>query len=112
GSAPPPNGAGGLRGFVREWEQASRGIPNKGFPSEWPALELLFTLLSWFPNFQTDPEHQVWLEAITRTIASAGMASPYGMQIHIASDHVARSRESFIRDALLPLAMNEAEVDE
>jgi DNA helicase-2/ATP-dependent DNA helicase PcrA len=109
---PRPSGDGGLRGFVDRWQRVSRGSPDEAFPPDWPALELIFKLISWIPGFQGNPEHQVWLEAITRTIASSGMGSPYGMQVLQSNDHRTRSRESLIRDALLPIAENEVEVDE
>lgn len=105
---PPP---GGLRTFVSEWQRASLG-QNTRFPSDWPTLELVYKLITWIPDYQNNPEHQVWLEAITRNISSAGMASPYGMQLHRANTHRERSRESFIRDALLPIAENEVDIDE
>jgi DNA helicase-2/ATP-dependent DNA helicase PcrA len=109
---PAPADRGGLRRFVGEWQRVSRGGHNDAFPRDWPALELIFKLITWMPSFQTDPEHQVWLEAITRTLADAGMASPYGMQLWQVDPHRDRSRESLIRDGLLPIAENEVEVDE
>lgn len=109
---PAPSDDGGLRGFVDDWQAASSRTPRDDWPADWPALELIFTLITWIPPFQNDPEHQVWLEAIARTISSAGMASPYGMQILRIDPHRDRSRESLIRDALLPIAENEVEVDE
>lgn len=108
---PVPNNAGGLQDFVNSWSSASLG-QRHDFPHDWPALELIFKLITWIPGFQNDPEHQVWLEAITRTVSSAGMASPYGMQLFHSNAHRDRSRESFIRDALLPIAENEIDVDE
>lgn len=102
---------GGIHTFVNEWQSASRGERSL-FPSDWPVLELVYKLITWLPAFQNNPEHQVWLEAITRSISSAGMASPYGMQLYRANTHRERSRESFIRDALLPIAENEVDVDE
>ncbi|MDD2211706.1 MAG: ATP-dependent helicase [Clostridia bacterium] len=102
---------GGIHTFVNEWQKASLGQHNR-FPSDWPVLELVYKLITWLPTFQNNPEHQVWLEAITRSISSAGMVSPYGMQLYQANPHRERSRESFIRDALLPIAENEVEVDE
>jgi DNA helicase-2/ATP-dependent DNA helicase PcrA len=83
------------------------------------------------PQFQSDAEHQVWLEAITRVVASAGSVSPYGMQLiqnywrdgkivtqtrkrtngTVAND-VQESRNSFVRDALLALAGDETDIDE
>ncbi len=109
---PMPSIQGGLGGFVGHWASVSMGGSNDAFPPDWPVLELIFKLITWIPGFQGDPEHQVWLEAITRTVSSAGMGSPYGMQIYKNHEHRARSRESFIRDALLPLAENECDVDE
>ncbi|OPY59229.1 MAG: DNA helicase II [Pelotomaculum sp. PtaU1.Bin035] len=108
---PPPANDGGLSNFVNEWQRASRGH-NRRFPLDWPVLELVYKLITWIPAFQNNPEHQVWLEAITRSISSAGMASPYGMQLYRTDAHRERSRESFIRDALLPIAENEVDVDE
>lgn len=107
---PSPSDSGGLSSFIQRWQAASRGAQN--FQEDWPALELVFKLITWIPGFQNEPEHQVWLEAITRTISSAGMASAYGMQIYRDGVHRDRSRESFIRDALLPIAENEVDVDE
>ena len=109
---PFPNDNGGLRRFVSEWQSVSQGFSNGQFPDDWPVLELLFKLISWLPGFQGNPEHQVWLEAITRIISGAGLASPYGMQLYQNNGHRDRSRESFIRDALLPIAENEVDVDE
>ena len=87
-------------------------------PADWPVLELIFTLISWIPRFQIESEHQVWLEAVTRILASASMAAPYGMQIlqntrdKEHGDHVRRSRESVVRDALMIVAQNEVNIDE
>jgi DNA helicase-2/ATP-dependent DNA helicase PcrA len=108
---PSPSDSGGISRFVDDWQMASRGI-NRNFPPDWPVLELIFKLITWIPGFQSDPEHQVWLEAITRIVSSAGMASPYGMQIYQIDVHRDRSRRSFIQDALLPIAENEVDVDE
>ena len=117
-SKPPPNDGRGLRGFIADWQGVASGKVVDDFPPDWPVLELVFKLVSWMPGFQTAPEHQVWLEAITRTVASAGMASPYGMQLlqnvarKVQSPHVGRSRLSFVRDALVPIAEDEVQVDE
>ena len=109
---PDPSGAGGLGGFVKRWQRVSSGMKDSDFPPDWPALELIFKLITWFPDFQRDPEHQVWLEVIARTISSAGMVSPYGMQLFQDDAHRDLSRQSFVRDAILPIAENEVDVDE
>ena len=113
---PVPNDDQGLGGFIRGWQNAAVGRAKEDFPQDWPVLELIFKLISWMPEFQRNPEHQVWLEAITRIVASACMASPYSMQLlqNAANngDHVRLSRLSFVRDALIPIAENEVDVDE
>lgn len=113
---PSPNDGQALRGFIMDWQNAALGQVIDSFPHDWPVLELVFTLISWMPEFQRNPEHQVWLEAITRIIASAGMASPYGMRLLQSTanndDNVLLSRLSFVRDALIPIAENEVDVDE
>ncbi len=117
-SDPFPNDRRGLSGFIDDWQSVSSGQVVTGFPPDWPVLELIFKLITWIPEFQSQPEHQVWLEAITRVIASAGMASPYGMQLFqnasgISQDnHVRLSRQSLMRDALTAIALDEAQVDE
>ena len=115
-SNPAPNDGRGLRGFIEDWQNAALGQSIETFPQEWPVLELVFKLISWMPEFQRNPEHQVWLEAITSIIASTGMVSPYHMQLlqNMAEngDHVRFSRLSFVRDALVPIAENEVDVDE
>lgn len=117
-SNPLPNDGVGLPGFVRCWHVAASGATQQEFPRDWPVLELLFKLITWLPQFQADPEHQVWLEAITRIVGSVGMASAYGMQLLQNAGtanqgaHVRQSRLSLIRDALLPIAEDEVEVDE
>ena len=117
-SNPSPNDSLGLPGFIDGWQKASSGQVVRDIPAEWPVLELIFKLISWLPSFQSEPEHQVWLEAITRIVASTTVASPYRMQllqnVHGRSQdpHVEFSRQSLIRDALMAIATNELDVDE
>lgn len=112
-----PTGAG-IRKFIDDWGAVSAGAVAEGSLSEMPTLELIFTLMKFVPGFQNDPEHQVWLEAITRVVAGSSQASPYGMRLlqnvsrRDSSRHVLRSRQSLIRDALVPIAEDEIDVDE
>ena len=121
-SSPAPDDGRGLNGFIQDWQQVARGNIVNAFPSDssdWPVLELIFKLITCMPSFQSDPESQVWLEAITRTISSAAMESAYGMQLlqnvsrgSPQGDHITRSRRSLIRDALVPIAEGDVQVDE
>lgn len=102
---------GGLTGFLDAW--ASRTSQTaEPWPNDWPLLELCFKLLTWIPSFNSNPEHQVWLEAISRAIAQARLFSPYGGNIQNASPHDERSRQSIIRDVLRPIAEGLLDLDE
>ena len=71
---PPPSG---LQAFVDGWRTRTSGFVNQNWPRDWPILELVFTLVTWFPGLQADPEGQVYLEAITRTISEVGQFASY-----------------------------------
>lgn len=88
---PPP---GGLEQFVVDWaERNPRNRPT--WPKEWPLLELLFTVITWLPRFQDDPEGQVYLEVVARTIAQAAQIGTYNSRIlHDTHD------EASVREAL------------
>ena len=114
----PPDRADEIIQYIQGWRALADGRAAPGSLSEYPVLDMIYTLVSCLPCFQSDPEHQVWLEAITRIVAGAGLASPYGMWLRQNvrnkdhGEHVTRSRESLIRDALVPIAENEVEVNE
>lgn len=102
---------GGLSGFVDAW--AARASQSAAaWPDDWPLLELVFKLITWLPAFQTDPEHQVWLEAVSRAAAQSRLFSPYGGSILNQAPHDVYSRQSVIRDILRPIAEGLVEVDE
>ena len=117
-SNPSPNNGRGIRGFIEDWRAASSGEILKGFPREYPALQLLYKMLAWLPRFRDDRECQAWLATIAKTISGASAASPYGMRIIQNTKRgtddkaVRRSRFSLIRDALVPIAENRIDVEE
>jgi DNA helicase-2/ATP-dependent DNA helicase PcrA len=82
------------------------------WPDDWPILDLVYKLLTWIPVFQDDPEYQIYLEAITRSITQALAFSPYQGHILNKPPHRDRSRESIIRDILAAIAENVVDVDE
>lgn len=102
---------GGMTGFVDAWAvRASQAAA--AWPDDWPLLELVFKLITWLPAFQNDPEHQVWLEAVSRAAAQSRLFSPYGGSILNQAPHDAYSRQSVIRDILRPIAEGLVDVDE
>jgi DNA helicase II / ATP-dependent DNA helicase PcrA len=110
-SNPAPNKAHTIKKFVQNWQTQT---PQSGvkWPREWPLLELCYTLITWMPEFQSDPEHQVYLEAITRAIAEAASFSAYRSKIVFTPPHYDQSRQSAIFDIFAPLAEDLLEVDE
>lgn len=86
--------------------------PRHGDETEWPVLDICYSFLPWFPPFQDDPEAQVYLEAITRTVAAASTFSGYKAAIQRDEPHRGRSVSGAIRDVLNPIAENLVAVDE
>lgn len=106
---------GGLGAFVQNWQTRTVGAGSgmTTWPREWPVLELIFTLTTWFPAFQRDPEGQVYLEAITRTIAEAGQMSSYGARLVFdPPQHQTNSVREAIRTIFEPIAQGAIEIDE
>lgn len=110
---PSPTVQHGLSDFVAAWG-VRRSQSGSKWPSEWPILELCFTLLAWFPRLRDDPEGQVHLEAVTRAIGQSATFSPYRALVLNGSPkpHDVRSIEAAIRDIFVPLAENLLDVDE
>jgi DNA helicase II / ATP-dependent DNA helicase PcrA len=108
---PLPNSQrGSLKSYVDGWrmERASSG----DWPDEIPLLDLLYKLIVWMPEFQNDPEHLVYLEAIMRCVVQGAHYSSYGFQILKATKHRAFSRNAVITDLLAPVAEKTVEINE
>lgn len=104
---------GGLDAFVNGWRTRTSGFANQTWPRDWPLLELIFTLTTWFPTLQSEPEGQVYLEAIARTISEVGQMTPYGARIlHNQGVHDANSVRQAIWEVFEPLASDSIEIDE
>jgi DNA helicase-2/ATP-dependent DNA helicase PcrA len=109
---PAPRQPHGLGAFVAAWQQRQPQSMAQ-WPSEWPLLELCFTLITWIPELQNDPEGQVHLEAVARCFAEAATFSSYRSSItHGQAPHDANSVKAALRDALAPIAEEELDVDE
>lgn len=109
---PPAVRRGGetLTQVVERWRRfATQG---RGEGTEWPVLDVFYSLLPWVPQFQDDPEHQVYLEAISRCAAQAATFSAYRALLLRDAAHRAQSIQSTIRDVLAPIADDLVEVDE
>jgi ATP-dependent DNA helicase UvrD/PcrA len=110
-SNPPPQG---LAEFVNNWQ--TRTLPAnsrmQAWPSEWPLLEVFFTLLTWIPELQQDPEGQVYLEAIARTVAEAGQFASLGARILHGTAYDQPSVTQAIREVFENIAGGNVEVDE
>lgn len=107
---PPSTIRGSLRNYVESWQtrRASRG----DWPGEVPLLDLLYKLIVWMPEFQNDPEHQVYLEAIMRCVAQGAHYSSYDFLILNATPHDRRSRSVVYSDLFEPIAQKLIEIDE
>lgn len=110
-SNPRPHSAkDSLRSYVAGWRarEATRGE----WPGEIPLLDLLYKLIVWMPDFQNDPEHQVYLEAIMRCVSQGTNFSSYGFSIIDKPPHCDRSRAAVFRDLLAAVADKVVDIDE
>lgn len=107
----PSNPRASLRHYVEGW-RIRRASSGEGWPNEIPLLDLLYKLIVWIPEFQRDPEHLVYLEAIMRCVVQGAHYSGYGFAILNTAPHDSQSRHSVFYDLLAPIAQSEIEVDE
>lgn len=101
---------GSLANYVDGWRH--RRATTGEWPEEIPLLDLLYKLIVWIPEFQRDPEHLVYLEAIMRCVVQGAHYSNYSFAIIESSPHDLRSRSVVISDLLTPIADKVIEVDE
>lgn len=106
----PHTARGSLRSYVDGWRRrrATRG----DWPTEIPLLDLLYKLIVWMPEFQNDPEHQVYLEAIMRCVAQGAHYSSYSFSILERAPHAEFSRSAVFRDLLAAIADKVIDIDE
>lgn len=104
---------GGLQAFAANWQTRTVGAGSgmRQWPPEWPLLELLFTLITWLPEFQVEPEGQVYLEAIARTISEASQLGSFNSMI-VSGQFNVPSVKHLIRGVFEPIANGLAVVDE
>lgn len=102
---------GGLARYLDGWRH-KRATPPNSWPDEIPLLDLLYKLIVWMPEFQRDPEHLVYLEAIMRCVVQGAHYSSYSFAILSKAPHDARSRGVVIFDLLTPIAEKVIDVDE
>jgi len=109
-AASTPN-PGGLQQFLDDW--AARKASNMvKWPVEWPLLDLMFTVITWFPFFQKTPEGQVYLEAMSRAIAEAGQIATYNSSVLYGTKFDDSSIREAIREIFEPIAAGEVDIDE
>jgi DNA helicase II / ATP-dependent DNA helicase PcrA len=107
---PPGRNRQSLAGFVRAWQQR-----NQQQGGNWPdmiePLKLLYDLITWIPEMQSDPEGLVHLEAITRTMTQAATFGSFEGQIRFGAREE-NSIRALIVDIFAPLAAGDIEIDE
>ena len=95
-----------MRNLARPMARGSRG------PRDWPVLDAVYAFVPYIAAFSDDPEHQVYLEVISRTAAQMATFSAYRGLVVRDEDHLDRSLGGVYYDLIRPLATGEADVDE
>jgi DNA helicase-2/ATP-dependent DNA helicase PcrA len=103
-----------LQPLVDRWRSVVRNGRDTFLANarEWPALDVMYSFLPWLPQFQDDPEHQIYLEAISRCAAVAATYSTYTANIVQSEEHRRRSADRILKDIMQPIAQDLVEVDE
>lgn len=99
-----------LTQIVRKWQRLTQ--LGESVARDWPVLDIFYDLMPWFEPFQDDPEHQVYLEAISRCAAEAATVSAYRGLLLRDEPHRVRSVQAAIRDILAPIAEDLVDPDE
>jgi DNA helicase-2/ATP-dependent DNA helicase PcrA len=104
----------GLSTFVQDWQSRQPGSASTmaNWPNEWPLLELLFALSTWFPFLRNDPEGQVYLEAVARTVEEASQFARHSSHIVFKSPYEESSVQEAIRTVFEPIAQGAIDVNE
>ena len=100
-----------LNVFIGNWASQTTGDAQP-WPTEWPLVELLFTIMRWIPLFQDDPEGQIYLEVLARTITTAGKLSKFSGKILFDNRYHTQSVKDILMEVMLPIANGEVDVDE
>ena len=100
-----------ILGFVQGWATQTSS-DGQAWPREWPFVELLFTIMRWIPMFQNDPEGQIYLEVLARSITTAGKLSKYTGNILFDKKYHEYSIKDIYQEVMLPIANGEIDVDE
>jgi DNA helicase II / ATP-dependent DNA helicase PcrA len=104
-----------LARFVDAW---SRRKPTRRVTSARVSLnDIIFKLIKWIPDFQSDIEHLAWLEAIQRSVAAAAVLQGFSGEIlfdatNPTSDLSRASVRQAYRRVFFPIAENVVEVAE
>lgn len=106
-----PNDSKDLQAFIADWAD-QKSPDGQEWPSQWPLVELLFTLMRWIPAFQDNPEGQIYLEVLARAITTGGKLSAFSGNILFSPAYHDSSVRDIFQEVMLPLANGEIDVDE
>jgi len=110
---PQPRGPPSLRRFVRAWSSRRPTSGGTWPATEVPLLDLVYNVITWMPFFQGDLEGLAYLEAISRTLTSAGEIGRYEAYLYFNNPRNFRaSVQELYWHFFVPLALGIVEVDE
>lgn len=93
-------------------EMQALAVSGSGSPRDTPVLDFVYAFTPYFEAFSDDPEHQVYLEGISRAAGQLVSFSGYRGSILREPAHNKRSVEAALRDFLAPLADGDIDIDE
>lgn len=107
---PPALGKKKLHERLGEMRALTR--PGSKGPRDWPLLDAIYAYVPYMPVLSDDPEHQAYMEAVSRAAAQMVSFSAYRGLVLRSNDVNLRSIEAALRDMLAPLAEGDIDIDE
>lgn len=81
-------------------------------PREWPLLDAVYAFVPFIRALSDDPEHQAYMEAVSRAAAQMVSFSSYRGLILRTQQHNGFSIQAALRDMLAPIAEGDIDLDE
>jgi DNA helicase-2/ATP-dependent DNA helicase PcrA len=109
------SGDAALARFVDGWRRRDPAIRGRSWPVNSPVLQLIYSLVHFFPDLHDDPEGQVFLEVFVRQIqALEELGGFLGRLVHQPTDQELsdRSVRALLEDFLRPILLGVIKIDE
>lgn len=104
-----------LKRFFKGWQKRDPQKDGYDWPREVPFLELVYSLIHWFPFLHNNPEGQIYVELFTRQLTACELIGRWGGKVIHSKESPTlsnKSVEELIRNVFVPIASGGVKVNE